>query len=443
MESNILHAAENTASSLPSPSPNFVTAAYYRHSAGIPLERLGRLIEEALSTVALPYPPLGPATKSKLRFVQLQDDPEEEVDVLVEDQQNLEFPQCYDQLWRVLIAYKSNESAVSGVIAFFVVHPDFKDLVCGGLAFHQSFLAALSLANETKPSSQQTKLHNNFNPIGSLSAMPSSHTSAPKGRTPIKTLTVGAEETALLVIPFRKKTNLTSVIQAALVAALFANLPSEVTTIHAESHISPQELESLGGAMPHTNISGMSGFTHHKTHTRQGLATATVWCEARRVHSAVKAELAWKKSNNNHDCARSRKECSVGDVKDFAEEVEEINVTVFNMGDFRDHKQPISQQQQCWRIGKVVCGTGDTQPGADLSVTLAVGGDGCLTITFAWSGSVVEGAWLDCVIATLRKEIGNLLCSNDTAKATQMSDVLPWGGSMSRLVYLVRDLMLA
>jgi hypothetical protein len=61
---------------------------------------------------------------------------------------------------------------------------------------------------------------------------------------------------------------------------------------------------------------------------------------------------------------------------------------------------------------------------------------------FSWSDDIFEEVWLDRVISTLKRIVGELLFTSDTMKATRVSDALPWGGSMSRLVYLVRDLML-
>jgi hypothetical protein len=436
-----LSSAEGTASDPLDRSGNVVTAAYYRHSAALPLEGIEPLIYDALKQVALQHPPLGPIVKSMVHFVQLQDRRDEEVDALVEEQQNMGFQQTYEQGWRLLIAYTSKQSTVSDVIVCFVVHEPLKDRFCGGLAFHRSFLAALLFASEVNPSSQQTKEHSHFTSIRSLSKMSRSRSRALTGQSRFRTITLGTRETTrLLDISSSSKTNLTGVIQAALVASLFANLPSEITTLYAEGRMSPREFHSLGGNMANTNTSPC--FSYIETHKRQELTTASVWNEARRIHSATKAQLARKKEKAQIDSSQDRKRTKEVDTRDTMEVTMGVNVIVSNMGTFRYHKQPDSQQQQSWQAGTIICGNGGTELGATLSITLVVGEDECLTIGFSWSDSIIEEVWLDQVILTLRKAIEEILYTSGTTKGPLVSDALPWGGSMSRLVYLVRDLML-
>lgn len=81
--------------------------------------------------------------------------------------------------------------------------------------------------------------------------------------------------------------------------------------------------------------------------------------------------------------------------------------------------------------------------GAALCITLVVGGDGYLAVGFSWLEGVVEEVWLDRVIFTVRRLIGELLHNNGNTKTKTLApETLPWGGSVSRLVYIVRDLML-
>ncbi|KAJ5295911.1 hypothetical protein N7508_010732 [Penicillium antarcticum] len=177
--------------------------------------------------------------------------------------------------------------------------------------------------------------------------MSKSHTGALTSQARLKTLTFGAEETTrLLDVSSSSKTSLTGIIQAALVASLFANLPSEITILHAEGRMSPQEFQSFGGTIAESN--NMPGFAHREIHTRQEITTASVWCEAQHIHSGTKAELARKKSKVKMDSARGRKSHNKADIRDSAGEAEDINLLVSNMGDFRDHKQSDSQEQLCW-----------------------------------------------------------------------------------------------
>jgi hypothetical protein len=380
--------------------------------------------------------------KSKIDFVQLQDSREEEVDALVEEQQNTGFQQSYEQTWRLLTAYTCDQITVSEVFVFFVVNEAFKDRLCGGIAFHRSFLAALLLANGVNPSSQQTRNHSLFSSVRPLSKMPPPRSNtALTSQSRLKTITFGTEETTRLIeVSSSNRTNLTGVIQATIVASLFANLPSEITTLYSEGRISPQELHSLGGTME--NPDAISCVSHLETHKRHELTMASVWNDSRHIHSATKAELAGKKSKSEITSWQERKGSNKVVGKDAVEEGQVPRVIVSNMGYFRDRKQSKSQQQETWRAESIICGNGSTAYGTTLSVTLVVGGNGCLTMGFSWSDDIFEEVWLDRVISTLKRIVGELLFTSDTMKATRVSDALPWGGSMSRLVYLVRDLML-
>ncbi|KAJ6051227.1 uncharacterized protein N7446_005859 [Penicillium canescens] len=418
--------AEGTASDPFDRSGNVVTAAYYRHSAVLPLEGLEPLIYDALKQVTLQHPPLGPIVKSMIHLVQLQDGRDEEVDALVEEQQNMGFQQTYEQGLRLLIAYIPKQSTVSDVIVCFVVHEAFKGRFCGGSAFHRSFLAALLTANEGNPSSQQTKEHSHFTPIRSLSKMSTSRSRGLTGQSRFKTITLGTRETTrLLDISSSSKTNLTGVIQAVAVVSLFANLPSEITILYAEGRMSPREFHSLVGTMANTNTTPC--FSYIETHKRQELTTASVWNEARRIHSATKAQLARKKNEAQIDSSQYIQSPKEVDTRGTTEETMGVNVIVTNMGTFRYHKQSDSQQQQDWQAGTIFCGNGGTELGATLSITLIVGEDECLTVGFSWSDSIIEEVWLDQVILTLRKAIEDLLYTSGTTKRPLVSDALPWG----------------
>lgn len=54
----------------------------------------------------------------------------------------------------------------------------------------------------------------------------------------------------------------------------------------------------------------------------------------------------------------------------------------------------------------------------------------------------LDEVWLDRVIATMRRLIGELLHNNHATKMKLLvAEPISWGGSVSRLVCLVRDLM--
>lgn len=78
-----------------------------------------------------------------------------------------------------------------------------------------------------------------------------------------------------------------------------------------------------------------------------------------------------------------------------------------------------------------------------LCITLAVGGDGCLTMGFSWLEGIVQEARLDCVIVTMKRLIEELLHNNCARESKTMTpETLPRGGSVFRLVCIVRGLML-
>ena len=120
-----------------------------------------------------------------------------------------------------------------------------------------------------------------------------------------------------------------------------------------------------------------------------------------------------------------------------------VSATVSNVGGFQDPKSSESQEQGEWKIGRMILSNASNQIGAALCIMLVVGGDGCLTMGFSWPEGVVQELWLGRVIVITRRLIGELLHNNGATKTKTITpETLPWGGSVSRLVCIVRDLML-
>ncbi|KAJ5770026.1 uncharacterized protein N7511_002077 [Penicillium nucicola] len=186
----------------------------------------------------------------------------------------------------------------------------------------------------------------------------------------------------------------------------------------------------------------MPGFTYCGIYSRQEFTTASVWHEAQNMHSAIQAELTRTKINTKMESAQNRRGHKKADTKDSSKKTQGINLMLSNMGDFRDKKQLDSQQSQGWQTENIHQRNTGVEPSAHLSATLTIGGDGCLTVQLSLLDILFEEVWLDAVIATLGNIIRQLIYKSDAMRAARVSNALPWGGSMSRLVYLVRDLML-
>ncbi|KAJ5187444.1 hypothetical protein N7449_010438 [Penicillium cf. viridicatum] len=180
------------------------------------------------------------------------------------------------------------------------------------------------------------------------------------------------------------------------------------------------------------------------THNRaQGWRMASIWSEARRIHTASKAKVSGKpRSSSLIGFLRHEGRPSLFDTKDIGE-TSGVSVAVSRVGSFQDAKSSGSQEQGKWQVGMTISSNNSNEIGVDLCITVLAGGDGCLTMGFSWLEGVVEEVWLDRAIVTMRRLIGELLHNNGTMKTKTMApEILPWGGSVSRLVCMVRDLRL-
>ncbi|KAJ5373914.1 hypothetical protein N7517_005920 [Penicillium concentricum] len=416
-------------------SGNVVTAAYYHHCVALPLESLQPLVYNALSRVIMQFPGMG-AILQQVPFIQIKDGRDQEVEMLVEEQQNMGFSQPSEQepCWRLVVAYTAEQNYMSDMVACFVVGETARDRFCA-VAFHRSFLAALLLVNQTKISKQPSEYPS---PIASKRLSGTSisrqarQTNYTQCHSRFKTVTLGAKETARLLADCFASTTLTGVIQAILAASLFANLTSEFCYLRTAGQISPSGTIGNPIAAPCSR--------YIVTHDRaQGWNVASVWNEAQRIHTASKSELS-EKMRKNGLIGLLRHE---GDDTKYTRETSGVSAAVSSMGSFQDPKSSVSQEQRQWQTRRVICSNYNTEIGAALWITLVVGGDGCLIMGFSWLEGIIEEVWLDQVIATMRRMIEEPLHADGAMKTrTTIPEPLPWGGSMSRLVCLVRDLML-
>ncbi|KGO75709.1 hypothetical protein PITC_030610 [Penicillium italicum] len=417
----------------PTGHANTVTAAYYHRSATLPLESLQPLVHDALSRVMLQLPAMGAIFDHAVQFIQLRDGRDEEVDALVEEQQNMRFPEPYEKVpcWRLIIAYTSGRRSVSDMVACFVVSEPARDQMCG-MDFHRSFSAALLLVNKAKLSKQPSEYPSANSSERLSNSWQGKQTSHTQRHSRFKAVTLGATDTArLLVACVTSKTNLTCVMQAVLAASLFANIHSEFSTLRTAGQISPTHIMGNPSATPCSR--------YITTHNRaQGWHMTSIWNEGRRIHTASKAELGGKtRSNSRLGFLRREGGYTLCDTKDIGK-TSGVSVAVSSMESFQNSKSQQCEKQQEWQTGRMMSSNDSNEISAALSVTLVVGGDGCLTLGFSWLEGDFEDVWLDQVIVNMRRLIGELLHTNG---ATQ-TETLPWGGSVSRLIYMVRNLML-
>lgn len=442
LKSNKLATTKDLALDSLSYSGNAVTAAYYHRSVTLPLESLQPLVYNTLSRVVLELPAMGATLHHAIQFIQLRDGREEEVDRLVEEQQNIGFPVRSEQVpsWRLIIAYPSGRSTISDMVACFVVGASAKDQLCA-VEFHRSFLAALLLANEAKLSIQPSEYlspKDSKGLSGISTSRPGKQTSHIQRHSRFKTVKLGTADTACLLVGcLSRKIDITGVMQAVLAASLFANLTSEFSTLHTAGQILPSgTIKKSPVRIPCSRYIAI----HNRA---QGWPVASIWSEARRIHTASKAELSGKpRSSSLIGVLRREGGSSLFNTND-NEETSEVSVAVSSVGSFRDPKSPESQEQGEWNIGRMISSNDSNDIGAALRITLVVGGDGCLTMGFSWLEGVTQEVWLDRVIVTMKRLTRELLRNNGGPETKPMTpETLPWGGSVSRLVCVVRDLIL-
>lgn len=373
-----------------------------------------------------------------------------ELDELLERQHNLNFKDGLGELpfWRLLILQSSDDH--TSFVAAFIVHHAIAD-GASALAFHRSFLSALSTISHTLPTGDQseaatrivspdTPLLPNLEALHPLKLtipflvraqwnewFPTKSTGLWTGQaitddlsvrtTRLSTLSFSRDITqGLLAASRAQSTTLTATIEVAFAVAIFAHLGEsdhgkEYSTLHADGTIGLRRLlppdmideDSMGTfvsryVQDHHRPTGLTA----KGSKEGRLLEHFSWDEARSVNATIASELA--KNGINVEIALLR---WVGDFHQFFSgrigQKRETSFEVSNLGMVKVHAKDAGDQSDPspWTLGRVVFSQSAGVTGAALQASLVTGMDGGINIAVTWLDGIVENQWVADVLRSL------------------------------------------
>lgn len=384
--------------------------------------------------------------RAREKVLHENDQTDAELDAILQEQHNTNFKQRYGELpfWRLVILYEPH--CMSRFVASFIFHHALADGT-SGLAFHRSFHSRLSQLTSTdfasesgsdavyhedtcfvvKPSDKP--LLPNLEALHSLPVSPCFIlkalirdwfppkqpeiwramliTNSPsKCHCGFQSFSIPSKTTSALVQLSRAhSTTLTGTVEAVMVAALFANLPSEYTSLSCDGAISlrrwlPRDIidEDSIGAWVSLYIQ-----VHHRPEKSD--SEEFLWNEAKKVRTTIESELNRKGKNTVAGLLPY-----AGDFhtlfKRHIGKAREHSFEFSNIGVFKPAQQ--DGVDSAWKVGRMVFSQSADVVGAALEVSIVTGGDGCLTVGISWMEGIVEGKWLQNVIEEFRSIIEKL-----------------------------------
>ncbi|KIV90521.1 hypothetical protein PV10_07818 [Exophiala mesophila] len=376
-----------------------------------------------------------------------------ELDELLERQHNLNFKESLGEIpfWRLLIIESKDDH--SCFVAAFIVHHALGD-GASALAFHRSFLSALSTVSHTMATSEESEAVTRIVPpdvplLPNLEALhplkltipfiaralwgqwfPAKSRGLWAGRavsddpsvrtTRMSTLRFSRSITnGLLAASRAHSTTLTATIEVAIALALFAHLDAnEYSTLRGNGTVGLRRLlppdviddDSMGTfvsryVQDHHRPTGLTG----KGAKNENLIDYFSWDESRSVKATIASELA--KNGTNVEIALLR---WVSDFHQFFNgcigQARETGFEVSNLGIMKLQQKGADNQSHPspWTLGRVVFSQSAGVTGAAVQTSLVTGIDGELNIAVTWLEGIVDGQWIADVLRSLERLLQDL-----------------------------------
>jgi hypothetical protein len=372
-----------------------------------------------------------------------------ELDQLLEKQHNANFLHCKTEspAWRLVVIHEPD--VISRFVVCFVYHHAIADGT-SGFAFHRSFLSGLCKEAEDKQVSttnmesfeeQEEDIHGVCVPemplCQSLETLHPLALSAPfilkslwreyfskppRGlwtgpkisldpllqRSRFQSISFSQYTTQNLVNVCRSHaTSVTAALEAALAAALFAELPhDQYDTLRVDGAVSLRRWLPLEAVDQNSMGNWVSRYLEeHRRPPHDSLGGTTdaltlfSWDEARRVKATIDSELIKGGKDSVVGLLRF-----AGDLHNYfkgkigtsrEESFEFSNVGVFTSGQQEFNENP-------WQVGRVVFSQSADVVGAAFEASLVTGEDKCLNVGFSWLEGIVQQQWMERVIHTYK-----------------------------------------
>ncbi|CAM1509770.1 Fc.00g001050.m01.CDS01 [Cosmosporella sp. VM-42] len=366
-------------------------------------------------------------------FVGAGEGEDKELDSILEDQHNTNFKSEYgtSPFWRLVILQipgVNNEFTAS-----FIYHHAIGDGV-SGLVFHGAFRDALEAASSSSPpdlKSREIVLPDESTPIlpsvEDLHDLPINPTPPSPPTTSLQEWTGNSIHTpcksrwvSLYLLPSasqvffqeckEKNLSVTSALSSIIAMVLFGILPP---TTDALTCIIPVSLRPWL-KIPRKVANGAIGTYFDATKVQftrpnqvsQSLTSRDVWPGAQQVSNVMKDYLSNVSPSGEPYAAiaflKAIPDVSIvftsmlGRPRDAAFEL--TNIGVFPPS--TSHKAEVAP---LWQVGKILLSRSALVSGAAVTVSVATGGDGSMTVGFGWQEGILDGGVLDNLIQGVRK----------------------------------------
>lgn len=431
---------------------NVATSAEYSNPANTTRNLLQPLIFQAVARVVIKHPILSAvflgADTAKPRYAQLpridlrecivfvEQDPgfkgsdttrNPGWDRLLEEYHNMRFDDRWGQLplWRLVISYPPS-SNTEFIACFVHLHG-----ICdgnSGPAFHRAFLAELQTLSQQGLSDTFDHIVRSPNapPLPSIEALhrlplspdyllklawqdtfpkKNKHVwlGAPASTRPTRSrflsITLPADTTRKLVAVSRSHgTSLTGTIHALVGTALFANLPKDATTA-LKSGLAINLRRFLSQELVDQDSFGNWVYVAYDAMKRPSSTSKISWEYAQHVKKLLDDEVRRAGKNTPMGCLRY-----VGNMHKFFEKrckgQREGSYLLSNLGAFKPRD---NNDARPWKTGRMIFSEGFDASGEPIDVMMITGCDGCLTVGFVWSDSIVQENFILKVSGTLEK----------------------------------------
>ncbi|KAM5341913.1 hypothetical protein ACJ41O_014944 [Fusarium nematophilum] len=346
-----------------------------------------------------------------------------QLDAILEDQHNTNFKSGYGSLpfWRLVVL---QEPEANGFTASFIYHHAIGDGV-SGLVFHSAFRNALEAASSQSWS--ESKAEEAFvpddtpllPPLAQLHPLPLNPVSPSPPSADLKEWTGNsirspckARWTSLSFSPSvsnsffqdckEHNTSVTSATSSIIATALFGVLPptEEALTCIVPVNLRPWLKLPREGAIGTYFDATRVPFTRQKQECSQSM---DIWPGAQQASKAINGYLAHISPSGEPYTAVAFFE-AIPDVsavfKSMVGKPRDAAFEVTNVGQF---SSSATEEIPLWQVGRVLLSRSPVVSGAAVTVSVATGGDGSMSVGFSWQVGVVEDGMIDEVIEGVRK----------------------------------------
>ncbi|KAL6820232.1 alcohol acetyltransferase [Trichoderma sp. SZMC 28015] len=364
----------------------------------------------------------------------LDEGEDEELDAILEDQHNTNFKNDYGTapFWRLIILRDAEVDM--NFTASFIYHHAIGDGF-SGLVFHNTFLDSLETVSSTHIATLQSKqiilpddnvhimpalgeLHPlPINPNPPLhSATNLNEWSGNSIRCPCKSRWISFHISSGTAESFfhkckQKGLSVASVVSSVIATTLLHILPPNIEALTCIIPVNLRPWLRLSNEATKTTMGSYFDatkvqFIRPSQHSENSSPAEDIWFYARQASKGIRYYLDNISPSGEPYTAVSVLE-SIPDISaiftSIAGKPRDAAFEVTNVGVFSSAATSERKADTCWQVGKVLLSRSSLVSGAAITISVATGGDGSMTVGFSWQEGVVEDNFVRKVSREVKK----------------------------------------